>query len=229
MQLERVTPVAQRCAIVLRRPVQEAKFAQGLGLSSPVTSPTIKTQRLFTCATCFCVLSRIGKVPGLAHVSHGQPAGVSEGLGQFHQRRDVISLLGSPSLAIQYSLPRQKQIEAAGQVIGYVSTMRGQSAAVQVRGMVVGEQVFGLAGGLGQVCNRLDIAGLFVMVSHFFRHGLRSSPMERQQRPGCPAVQGMPLDSAESLVDHPPEIIVVEIQWLLGKSLCPFLKECPHQ
>ncbi len=107
--------------------------------------------------------------------------------------------------------------------------MQGQSAAVQIRGMVVGEQFFGLVGGLGQVCYRLDIAGLFVMVSHFFRHGLGSSPVERQQRPGRPAVQGLPLDGTESLVDHPPEIIVVEIQRLLGKSLSPFLKECPLQ
>ncbi len=75
--------------------------------------------------------------------------GISEGLGQFHQCRYVVCLLGPPSLPVQNRLPRQKQIEAAGQVIGYVSTMQDQSAAAQIRGVVVGEQFFGLLGGLG--------------------------------------------------------------------------------
>ncbi len=75
--------------------------------------------------------------------------GISQGLGQFHQCRYVVCLLGPPSLPVQNRLPCQKQIEAAGQVMGYVSTMQGQSAAVQIRGMVVSEQLFGLLSGLG--------------------------------------------------------------------------------
>jgi len=60
--------------------------------------------------------------------------------------------------------------------------------AIEVRSVVVGEQLFSLSGGLGQVCYCKEVAGLFIMVSYFLRDSLGLGPMERQQRPARPTV-----------------------------------------